>query len=76
MAFEGKSAAQICNDIKDPAKNGDRPVEAIIMHVMFDPLIAWAWAPGADRSSAPGTHQDFVALIHGWLQAGAACPTE
>ena len=54
--------------------NGDRPVGAILMHVTFDPLIAWAWDPGGNRSPAPGSHQDFVALIHAWIGAGAACP--
>ena len=56
------------------AKYSDRPVEAIIMHVAFDPLIIWAWQPGADRTPPPGTHQDFVALINEWIGTGAACP--
>ena len=76
MAFAGKTPGEICRAIKDPAMNGDRPVGAIPMHVTFDPLIAWAWAPGADRSAAPGSHQDFIALIHAWTQAGAACPDD
>ena len=74
MAFAGKTPGQICRAIKDPGMNGDRPVGAILMHVTFDPLIAWAWNPGGSRSPAPGSHQDFIALIHAWLEAGAACP--
>lgn len=74
MAFAGKSAGEICRQIKDPAMNGDRPVGAIIMHVTFDPLIIWAWNPGKGRTPPPGTHQAFVALVHAWLADGAACP--
>ena len=74
MAFAGKSAGEICRQISDPARNGDRPVESIVMHVAFDPLIAWAWNPGADRSPPPGTHQGFVALVNEWIRTGAACP--
>ena len=74
MGFTGKSAGEICRQIKDPARNGDRPVEALIMHVAFDPLIAWAWTPGGKRSAAPGSHQTFIALINEWLATGANCP--
>lgn len=74
MGFVGKTPGQICRQIKNPNMNGDRPTEAIVMHVAFDPLIIWAWQPGADRTAPPGTHQDFVALINEWIVTGAACP--
>ncbi|MEM7508104.1 MAG: Isoquinoline 1-oxidoreductase subunit [Pseudomonadota bacterium] len=76
MALVGRSPGEICRQIKDPEQNGGRPVGAIVMHVAFDPLIKWAWFPGGDRTPAPGSHQDFVALVHAWIEAGAACPND
>jgi len=44
-----------------------------LKHVGTDPLVVWAWTPGAGRESAPGTHARFHALIKAWVEAGAAC---
>lgn len=76
MPLLGKTAGELCRQIKDPAQNGDRSVPVIIMHVAFDPLIKWSWEPGGTRDPAPGTHQDFVSLMNAWAQAGAACPAD
>jgi hypothetical protein len=45
MAWEGKSAAEICAQIKDPAQNGGRKLEDLIHHIGADTLVGWAWAP-------------------------------
>lgn len=75
MKWEGLSKAQICAQIKDPARNGGRKTaEAVIEHMKVDPLVLWAWNPGADRSVPPLTHPQFVAALEDWARAGMPCP--
>lgn len=74
MAWEGLTAGAICKQLKDPARNGDRDLPAIVKHMKEDPLVAWGWNPGTEREPAPGDQEAFGALIAAWAQAGAACP--
>jgi hypothetical protein len=74
MGWEGKTLAQICEQIKDPARNGGRSLEDIVHHVGEDHLVGWAWAPGGDRRSAPGTQAQAGALLDAWVKTGAICP--
>jgi hypothetical protein len=74
MAWEGKTPAEICAQIKDPARNGGRKPEDLIHHIGEDTLVGWAWAPGYDRSPAPGTQKIAGALVEAWVKTGAACP--
>lgn len=74
MAWEGKTVAEICEQIKDPARNGGRKVEDLIDHIGKDTLVGWAWAPGFGRSPAPGTQAEAGALVEAWVRGGAVCP--
>jgi hypothetical protein len=74
MAWQGKSLRQICELIKDPARNGGRTLGQIHEHLAHDSLVGWAWLPGGEREPAPGTQEEFGALIAGWIETGAACP--
>lgn len=76
MAWVGKSAAYICKQLKDPARNGGKTLAQIVEHNAHDKLVAWGWAPGADREPAPGTQQQFGALTAAWVETGAECPDE
>jgi len=76
MAWEGKTVAEICAQIKDPARNGGRKVEQLVHHIGEDTLVGWAWAPGAGRSPAPGTQKQAGALVDAWVKSGAACPAK
>jgi hypothetical protein len=76
MAWEGKTVAEICVQIKDPARNGGRKVEELVRHIGEDTLVGWAWAPGAGRSPAPGTQKQAGALVEAWVKTGAACPAK
>ena len=51
MGWEGKTLAQICEQIKDPARNGGRSLEDIVHHAGEDHLVGWAWAPGGGPPS-------------------------
>jgi hypothetical protein len=76
MAWVGKSVPYICNQIKDQKRNGGKTLEQIIEHNGHDELVAWGWAPGANREKAPGTQQQFGELTAAWVQTGAECPPE
>ena len=74
MAWEGKTLAEICAQIKDPARNGNRSVDALIEHIGEDHLVGWAWAPRYGRQPAPGTQKQARALVEAWVKTGAECP--
>jgi hypothetical protein len=74
MAWQGKSLGQICEQIKDPARNGGRSLKQIHDHMAFDALVGWGWHPGGTRTPAPGTQKQFGELVAAWIQTGAACP--
>jgi hypothetical protein len=76
MAWVGKSAAYICNQLKDPKRNGGKSLEQIVEHNAHDELVAWGWEPGANREPAPGTQEQFGALVAAWVDSGAECPEE
>jgi len=75
MAWQGKTAGQICAQVKDPARNGNRNLAQIVEHMSKDTLVGWAWAPGVGRQPAPGTQAELGALLEAWVQTGAACPS-
>lgn len=74
MAWEGKSASQICQQIKDQNRNGGRDLEALYNHLAKDDLVGWAWHPGDGRTPVPGTQEQFGQLTRAWIDSGAACP--
>ena len=74
MAWEGKSLGQICEQIKDPARNGGKTIDEIVEHMAHDSLVGWGWTPGAGREPVPGTQDVFGELIRRWAEDGASCP--
>jgi len=74
MAWEGKTLAEICAQIKDPKRNGGRSLDDLVHHIGADTLVGWAWAPGFGRKPAPGTQQEVGALAEAWVKTGAVCP--
>ncbi|MDI3284503.1 Isoquinoline 1-oxidoreductase subunit [Polyangium sp. 15x6] len=76
MAWVGKSPRQICEQIKDPKRNGGKALAAIVEHNAHDALVGWGWHPGADREPVPGTQEQFGAIVAAWAESGAECPAE
>jgi hypothetical protein len=74
MVFQGKSAAELCRDLKDPAKNGKRSLEDLVNHVSSDALVLWGWSPGPGRTTPPMAHDEFAAAFKKWADAGGPCP--
>jgi len=74
MAWVGRSPDSICEQIKDPARNGGKTLAQIVDHSQHDALVAWGWAPGVEREPAPGSQAQFGALVAAWVESGAECP--
>lgn len=75
MKWEGLTKGQICEQLKDPARNGGRRTgKDVIEHMKVDPLVLWAWTPGAGRTTPPITHQKLVEALEAWVSAGMPCP--
>ena len=74
MAWQGQTLGKICEQIKDPERNGGKTLEDLVHHMSEDSLVGWGWNPGAGREPAPGTQKAFGALVAAWVASGAACP--
>jgi hypothetical protein len=74
MAWQGKTLHEICEQIKDPRRNGGRSLAEIHEHMGTDKLVGWAWRPGAGRAPAPGTQSELGRLVEAWISTGAYCP--
>lgn len=74
MAWQGLSLGDICRQLKDLERNGNRNLAKIHEHMTTDHLVGWAWAPGAGRTPAPGSQVRFGELIQAWIDTGAECP--
>jgi hypothetical protein len=76
MLWEGKTKAQICEQMKDSERNGGRRTgEEVIEHMKSDPLVLWAWNPGAGRKTPPLSHAQLVDALEAWVSAGMPCPS-
>ena len=76
MVFVDRSSKDLCEQLKDPQRNGHKDMAALIQHVSSDPLVLWGWAPGFGRKPVAVPHADFVAAFTRWANAGGPCPAE
>lgn len=74
MEWWRKSSAEICAQIKDRKRNGQRSLEAVAAHVEHDALVQWGWNPGPGRQSAPYSSKEIAEAIRIWATSGAPCP--
>jgi hypothetical protein len=79
MAWEGKSAGELCRSLIDRSKNGNRDLQATVKHLTEDKLVAWGWEPGIDlngkpREPVPVPKAQFNATVVAWAKSGGACP--
>lgn len=74
MAWQGKSLGDICRQIKDPKRNGDKTMADLVHHMAEDELVGWGWHPGGKRTPAPGTQAQFGTLFKAWADSGGYCP--
>ena len=74
MVFVGRSPAELCRQLKDPAQNGNRSLQQIYDHVANDDLVGWGWNPGDGHTLPPLSRLDTTAQLKRWIDGGAACP--
>ena len=75
MAWEGRTLAQLCEQLKDPER-AHMDLAGLVRHMSEDPLVAWAWDPGVGREAPPGSQEQLGELIAAWVATGAACPSD
>jgi hypothetical protein len=73
MVFVGMTPHALCEQIKDPSKNGGRDLPKLRAH-LEDPLVLWGWTPGEGRTAIPTPRSEFMAAFDTWAAAGAPCP--
>lgn len=74
MGWQGVSLGEICEQMKDPARNGGKDLAELLEHNAHDGLVGWGWDPGEGREPAPGSQELFGELTKAWIDTGAACP--
>ncbi len=75
MAWMGVPLGRICEQLKDPARNGGKSLDALHHHMAEDVLVGWGWDPGPGLEPVPGTQRALGELIRAWIDTGAACPS-
>lgn len=76
MAWVRHTPHAVCEQLKDPSRNGGRTLAQIVDHNAHDELVGWGWKPGWGREPAPGTQEQFGAIVAAWVETGAECPSE
>jgi hypothetical protein len=75
MAWEGLDDAALAEQLKDPARNGQRSLEDLYHHMAHDELVGWAWHPGEGRTPVPMPRDEFAKHVREWIDTGAAVPS-
>ena len=72
----GRSSAWICEQLRDPERNGGMDYQKLANHAGHDVILQWAWSPGPGREPAPYGIEAHQRDIHIWGAAGQPCPSE
>lgn len=73
LVFVGVSPRALCEQIKDPSRNGGKDMAALRAH-LDTPLVVWGWSPGFGRAPVSTPRAEFIAAWERWASAGAPCP--
>lgn len=73
LVFVGKTPRELCEQVKDPARNGGKDLAALRAH-LDTPLVQWGWSPGFGRAPVSTPKDVFLAAWEAWAAAGAPCP--
>ncbi len=72
----GKSSIDVCNQLRDPERNGGRDHLDLAAHLDHDLILHWAWNPGGGREAAPYSLQEHVDDVLAWGVSGFPCGTD
>ncbi len=73
LVFWGLDSKTLCEQIKDPKRNGGKDLAALTHHMTEDALTLWGWAPGYGRKPVQVSHDEFVRAYKTWADAGMPC---
>jgi Cytochrome C oxidase, cbb3-type, subunit III len=70
---------QLCAQLKDKERNGNRELTDTLHHLETEPLILWSFNPGTrpngePRTVPPFSHDALIAAFKQWMAEGAPCP--
>ena len=74
LVFQGLTPSQLCEQLKDPERNGHKDAQALLEHVEHDPLVLWGWQPGGTRTTPRLSHGAFVDAWKTGTAANRVCP--
>ena len=71
---------QLCAQLKDKSRNGNRDLKDTLHHLATEPLVRWAFDPGTrpngePRTTPPISQDALVISFEQWMAAGAPCPS-
>lgn len=72
----GKSSDEICNQLRDPSRNGGRTMAELAEDLNHDLILHWAWNPGGGREPAPYSLQEHIDDLLKWGVAGFPCQND
>ena len=73
LVFWGVDSRSLCEQVKDPKRNGGKDMAALKHHMTEDALTRWGWDPGFGRKPVAISHEEFVRAFNTWADAGAPC---
>jgi mono/diheme cytochrome c family protein len=60
MSWErARGNKDLCEGLLDKTRNGNREAKGIVIHMVNDALVQWAWAPGRGRTPPPISQEAF-----------------
>src|SRR5438105_10101759 len=69
LVFEGKSAGELCRQMRDLVRNGGSSLRGVIDH-LEPPPGKWGWAGGGGRSQPPMFYAAVMQNLLEWLDVG------
>ena len=73
LVFVGVEPRALCEQIKDPARNGGKDKAALREH-LETPLVKWGWNTGFGRAPVSTPYANFISAWETWAAAGGPCP--
>ena len=73
-AWLGRSSVEICEQLKDPARNGNRTIAEVAAHIGHALVLRWAWAPNGTREPTPHSVAETQDALLKWGAAGTPYP--
>ncbi|MCB9899448.1 MAG: hypothetical protein H6825_15685 [Planctomycetes bacterium] len=76
LIFEGRDKSALCEQLRDPARNGRKSPAQLAEHMLHDPLVLWGWDPGPGRAAVPIPREVFDAAVEDWVAGDCGCPDD